>query len=154
MLKNIDPILNAELLYVLRAMGHGDELALVDCNFPSTSVASYTVMEDPIELEGIDIPAAANAILSVFPLDSFVEEPVVRMEVVGAPNEIVDCHRDMQKAMDANSDRKWKMGHIERHAFYEGARNAFAVVTAVGERRPYGCFILKKGVIAPDGKVG
>jgi L-fucose mutarotase len=153
MLKKLDPILTADLLYVLRAMGHGDELAIVDSNFPSTSVASTTVTAVPIELEGVDIPAAARAILSVFPLDSFVEEPVLRMEVVGAPDEVVECHRDMQKAMDASSDRTWKMGHIERHAFYERAANAFAVVTAVGERRPYGCFILTKGVIGPDGNV-
>ena len=153
MLKNINPFLNADLLYVLRAMGHGDELALVDCNFPSTSVAAGTVMEKPIELEGVDIPAAAKAILSVFPLDSFVDEPVIRMEVVGAPDEIVECHRDMQKVMDADKGRSWRMGHIERHAFYERAGNAFAVVSAMSERRPYGCFILTKGVIGPDGNV-
>ncbi|MDA3950896.1 MAG: fucose isomerase [Spirochaeta sp.] len=152
MLKNIDPILNAELLYVLRAMGHGDELVIVDSNFPSTSVASTTVMEEPIELEGVDIPMAARAILSLLPLDSFVEEPVIRMEVVGAPEEIVECHRDMQTAMDADG-RTWKMGHMERHAFYERASNAFAVVTAMNERRPYGCFVLTKGVIGPDGNV-
>lgn len=153
MLKNIDPILNAELLYVLRAMGHGDELALVDSNFPSTSVAASTVVEDPIELEGIDIPAAAKAIFSVFPLDSFVDAPVLRMEVVGSPDELVGCHKDMQNAMNAGADRTWKMGSIERYAFYERASNAFAVVTAMGERRPYGCFILTKGVIGPDGNV-
>ena len=153
MLKNLDPILNAELLYILRAMGHGDELALVDCNFPATSVAAETVTGKLIELEGIDIPAAAKAILSVFPLDSFVEEPVLRMEVVGSPDEIVECHRDMQKALDAESGRTWKMGHIERFAFYERAKSAFAVVAAMNERRPYGCFILKKGVIGPDGNV-
>lgn len=154
MLKNISPILNADLLYILRAMGHGDELALVDRNFPSTSVASYTVTEQPIELEGVDIPTAAEAILSVLPLDSFVEEPVLRMEVVGKPDELVECHRDMQRVMDAEGSRKWKMGHIERFAFYERAKDAFAVVTAVDERRPYGCFIITKGVIAGDGTVG
>lgn len=154
MLKNIDPILNADVLYVLRAMGHGDELVLVDCNFPSTSVAADTIMEDPIELPGVDIPTAAQAILSVFPLDSFVKTPVIRMEVVGAPDELVACHRDMQNAMDRESNHRWQMGHIERHAFYERARNAFAVIEASGERRPYGCFILTKGVIAADGTVG
>lgn len=153
MLKNINPILNADLLYVLRAMGHGDELAIVDCNFPSTSVAAYTVTEEPIELEGVDIPAAAEAILSVMPLDSFVEEPVLRMEVVGAPDELVECHLDMQRVLDADTSHKWKMGSIERFAFYERAKDAFAVVTAVNERRPYGCFILTKGVIGPDGTV-
>lgn len=154
MLKNINPVLNADLLYVLRAMGHGDELALVDRNFPSTSIAYQTVTGSPIELEGVDIPTAAEAILSVLPLDSFVEEPVLRMEVVGKPDELVECHQDMQRVMDAESSRKWKMGHLERFAFYERAKNAFAVVSAVDERRPYGCFIITKGVIAPDGTVG
>lgn len=153
MLINIDPILNAQLLYVLRSMGHGDELALVDCNFPAWSVAANTIMEEPIELEGVDIPAAAAAILSVFPLDSFVEEPVAHMEVVGSPDERLECHMDMQRAMDAASDRSWKMGHIERFAFYERAARSYAVVAAMGERRPYGCFILTKGVIGPDGSV-
>mgnify|MGYP001100207857 CR=1 FL=1 len=154
MLKNINPILTADLLHTLRAMGHGDELVLVDRNFPSKSVASYTVMQEPIELEGIDIPTAAEAILSVLPLDSFVEEPVLRMEVVGKPDELVECHKDMQRVMDADSSRKWKMGHIERFAFYERAKNAYAIVSAVGELRPYGCFIITKGVIAADGTVG
>jgi L-fucose mutarotase len=153
MLKNIDPILNADLLHILRSMGHGDELALVDCNFPAASVAAHTVSGSLVQLDGIDIPAAAHAILSVFPLDSFVEEPVLRMEVVGSPDEEVGCHLDMRAAMDKHADRTWAMGHIERHAFYERARNAYAVVCAAGERRPYGCFILVKGVIGPDGQV-
>jgi len=153
MLKNLDPILNADLLHILRSMGHGDELALVDCNFPSASVAAETVSGTPVLLDNVDIPAAANAILSVFPLDSFVEEPVLRMEVVGSPDEVVECHSDMQAVMDATSDRVWKMGHIERFAFYERAKKAFAVVCAGAERRPYGCFIRVKGVIGPDGSV-
>lgn len=153
MLKGLDPILNADLLYVLRAMGHGDELALVDCNFPSVSVAETTIFGEPIVLDGVDLPAAAGAILSVFPLDSFVEEPVARMEVVGKPDELVGCHTDMRAALDASSDRGWKMGSVERFAFYERARHSFAIVAAAAERRPYGCFFLKKGVIAPDGSV-
>ncbi len=80
MLKSIDPLLNADLLHVLRAMGHGDDLALVDCNFPATSVAGNRPL---IRLDGVDIPRAGKAILSVFPLDSFVEQPARRMEMVG-----------------------------------------------------------------------
>ncbi len=153
MLISLDPILNADLLYVLRAMGHGDELAIVDANFPSLSIAETTVFGEPIILDGVDLPAAATAILSVFPLDSFVDEPVNRMEVVGAPDEMAACHQDMRAALDASSDRTWKMGGVERFAFYERARQSFAIVTAAGERRPYGCFFLRKGVIAPDGSV-
>ncbi len=153
MLKNINPLLSPDLLQILRAMGHGDELVLADCNFPSDSVAAHTVTGKLVRLEGVDIPQAADAILSVFPLDSFVDEPVLRMEVVGAPDEIVGCHEDMMQAMKNNSDREWKMGQIERHAFYDRARNAYAVVCAAGERRPYGCFVLVKGVLDPDGNV-
>ena len=98
-------------------------------------------------------PEVARAILSVFPLDSFVPEPVFRMEVVGNPDEWVECHHDLKKVVDETSDRQWKIGSIERHDFYDRARKAYAVVCAGGERRGYGCFILIKGVIDPDGKV-
>ena len=153
MLKNLNPHLNADLLHVLRSMGHGDELILADCNFPSDSVAADTVTGKLIRMEGLDIPEVARAILSVFPLDSFVPEPVFRMEVVSNPDEWVECHHDLKKVVDETSDRKWKIGSIERHDFYDRARKAYAVVCAGGERRGYGCFILIKGVIDPDGKV-
>ncbi len=95
MLKSIDPLLNAELLHVLRAMGHGDDLALVDCNFPATSVAGNRPL---IRLDGVDIPRAGKAILSVFPLDSFVEQPARRMEMVGRPvDEMPPVQQELQK---------------------------------------------------------
>jgi len=152
MLKNLDPLLSAELLYVLRSMGHGDELALVDCNFPAASVAEHTVSGRWVNLDGADLLDAGRAILSVFPLDSFVETPVHRMEMVDSPSELAPVQRDFAAVVSANSDRSWDMGSIERHAFYERARQSYAVV-ATGERRPYGCFILVKGVIGADGKV-
>jgi L-fucose mutarotase len=153
MLKNLHPLLTAELLYALRAMGHGDELVLADCNFPAASVAAHTVTGELITLAGADIPQAAEAILSVFPLDSFVEFPVYRMEVVGQPDELVECHTDMRRVIDETSGAHWKLGSIERFAFYERARKAYVVVCAAGERRPYGCFVLVKGVIDPHGNV-
>lgn len=153
MLKNIHPLLNADLLYILRSMGHGDELILSDCNFPSASVAAHTVTGELITLPGIDIPQAAEAILSVFPLDSFVDHAVWRMEVVGKPDELVPCHHDMQRVVRETSGDQWTMGSIERYAFYERARNAYAVVSAAGERRAYGCFVLVKGVLDADGNV-
>ena len=153
MLKNLNPHLNAELLHILRSMGHGDQLVLTDCNFPSDSVASETVSGKFIQLDGLDISELAKAVLSVLPLDSFVTEPVFRMEVVGNKDELVECHHEMRTILDDTSDRRWEMGSIERHAFYERAKNAYAVVCAAAERRPYGCFILVKGVLDPDGKV-
>jgi L-fucose mutarotase len=141
MLKNIDPLLNADLLHVLAAMGHGDDIALVDRNFPATANARRL-----IRLTGADVVAVGRAVLSVFPLDSFVDHPVRRMQIVGKPDEVPPVQQDFQKVVDAAEGRAWPMGSIERFAFYEAARQAFAVV-ATSESRPYGCFLLKKGVI-------
>ena len=107
-------------------MGHGDELVLTDCNFPSDSVAAENVTGKFIQMDGLDIPELAKAILSVFPLDSFVLEPVFRMEVLGKPDELIGCHKDMRNILDETSDRRWEIGSIERHAFYERAKNACA----------------------------
>ncbi|MFO1350135.1 MAG: RbsD/FucU domain-containing protein [Gammaproteobacteria bacterium] len=147
MLININPLLSADLLHALRSMGHGDELTLVDANFPAASNARRL-----IQLDGADLLQAGAAILSVFPLDSFVEYAVLRMEVVDKPKEIPPVQKDFQKILDGAAGRKIKMGSIERHAFYERARASYAIV-ATGERRPYGCITLVKGVLKPDGGV-
>jgi L-fucose mutarotase len=152
MLKNVNPLLSPELLYVLRAMGHGDQLVIVDSNFPAHSVAEETVFGKSIRLDSADTKAAAEAILSVFPLDSFVDAPVSYMEVVGNPTVLLDVHADFKRVVDQTSDRAWKMTSIERHAFYAQAKKAFAVVSTQ-ERRPYGCFILTKGIIGQEGNV-
>lgn len=152
MLKNLHPLLTPELLYVLRAMGHGDELILADCNFPADAIASETVYGSLIRLDGNTIPEVADAILSVFPLDSFVEYPLLRMEVVGHPDDLLTVHQEFKATVDQHSDRDWPMGSLERHAFYERAQQAYAVVST-SERRPYGCFVLVKGVIDPEGNV-
>lgn len=136
----------------MRAMGHGDQLVIVDCNFPAHSVAANTVHGKVISLDPADATTAAEAILSIFPLDSFVEAPVSYMEVVGQPEAVLDVHQEFKKVVDKTSDRVWKMKSIERHAFYAQAKNAFAVVSTQ-ERRPYGCFILTKGIIGPEGNV-
>ena len=83
----------------------------------------------------------------------FVSGPVFRMEVVGKQDEMVGCHKDMRNILDETSDRRWEIGSIERHVFYERAKNAYAVVCTAGERRPYKCFIFIKRVIGPDGEV-
>ena len=152
MLKNLDPLLTPNLLYVLRAMGHGDVLTIVDSNFPADSVSATTVHGELIRLDGVGIPEAARAILSVFPLDSFVEAPIQFMQVVGEPNTILEVHSDLHRIALESSDREWKMDSVERHDFYTQSRNTYAVV-ATSERRPYGCFMITKGVIGPDGKV-
>lgn len=149
MLKGIDPILNADVLHVLKSMGHGDELVLADMNFPSDSIARQTVYGRLLKLENVSAGRAAEAILSLMPLDSFVEHPARRMEIVGKPDEVPPVQQEVQQAIDAAEGRSWPMGSIERFAFYEVAKRAYAVIQT-GERRFYGCFVLTKGVLPPD----
>jgi L-fucose mutarotase len=148
MLKNIDPLLNADVLYALRAMGHGDALVLCDANFPADSVARQTVLGRLLRIDGVDSARAARAILSVFPLDTFVEHPALRMEVVDRPDEIPPVQAEVQHAIDEIEGKSRPMGSIERFAFYDRARQAYCVI-ATGERRFYGCFVFQKGVIPP-----
>jgi L-fucose mutarotase len=91
----------------------------------------------------------AEAILSVMPLDSFVEHPALRMEIVDAPDEVPPVQAEVQRAIDAAEGKSMPMGSIERFAFYDLAKKAYCVIQT-GERRFYGCFVFKKGVIAPD----
>lgn len=148
MLKNIDPVLNADVLHALRAMGHGDELVLCDTNFPADSVARRTVLGRPLRLD-VTAARAARAVLSLMPLDSFVEAPAARMEVVGRPDEVPPVQREVQEAVDAAEGRATAMAAVERFAFYERAKRAYCVIQT-GERRFYGCFILVKGVLPPE----
>ena len=149
MLKSIDPILNADVLRALRAMGHGDDLIICDTNFPADSVARQTVLGELLRIDNVTAARAARAILSLMPLDSFVPNPALRMEVVDKPNEIPAVQAEVQKEIDQAEGRAWPMGSIERFAFYDVARKAYCVI-ATGERRFYGCFVFKKGVIPPD----
>lgn len=146
MLKNIDPIISPDLLRILAAMGHGDDLVVVDANFPADSVARQTTVGKLVRLDGVDVVQAISAILSVFPLDSFVESPARRMEIVGAPDEVPEVQQDVQREIDDAEGQSLPMASIERFAFYEEAKKAYAVV-ATTEGRAYGCFLLKKGVI-------
>jgi len=149
MLKGIDPILNADVLYALRAMGHGDDLILCDTNFPAESVAQATALG---ELLRIDAPLArvARGVLSLYPLDSFVDDAAARMEVVGKPDEVPEVQEEVQAEINMAEGKSWPMIGIERFAFYERAKQAFAVIQT-GERRFYGCIALRKGVIPPEG---
>ena len=149
MLKSIDPLLNADVLYALRAMGHGDDLVICDTNFPADSVARQTVLGRLLRIDNVSAARAARAILSVLPLDSFVDKPASRMEIVGEPNTVLPVAAEVQAEIDKAEGKSWPMGQIERFAFYEAAKNAYAVIQT-GERRFYGCFIFKKGVIPPE----
>jgi len=147
MLKGIDPILNADVLYALRAMGHGDDLIIADTNFPSDSVARDTVLGEVLR---IDRPAAevVRAVLTLYPIDTFVEDAAARMEVVDEPGTILPVMAEVQHEVTAAGGAPKMLG-IERFAFYDRARSAYAVIQT-GERRFYGCFALRKGVIPPE----
>ena len=151
MLININPILSPELLFILRSMGHGDKLILADANFPAD-----TMNKKVVRLDGVNIPDAAKAILSVLPLDSFLvsqgKPAVCRMEVDEKPQELLESHREFIKVVKEVSGSNWKVGSIERQAFYEEAKKSYAIITTT-DARPFSCFIMIKGVIKPDGNV-
>jgi L-fucose mutarotase len=146
MLKNLDPVLSAELLYVLMKMGHGDDVVVCDVNHPAETIAKETTHGTLVSLTGCDIPRAARAILSVMPLDTFVKEPVMRMRVVDDPSKQVPIFAAMQNVIDAAEGRAIAMGAYDRFDFYAAAKKAFAIVRT-SDPGPYGCFILRKGVI-------
>ncbi|MBC6438587.1 MAG: ribose ABC transporter [Rhodobacteraceae bacterium] len=149
MLKGVDPRLNAEVLQVLRAMGHGDVLVLADMNFPSDQVSRSTTYGALLRMDNLTSTEAANAVLSVLPLDTFVPDHAARMEVVNAPGDIPDVQHEVQAEIDTAEGMPKPMVSVERFAFYTLARTAYAVIQT-GERRLYGCFYFRKGVIGPD----
>jgi L-fucose mutarotase len=149
MLKGISPLLNADVLYALEAMGHGDMLVIVDTNFPADAIARQTRLGKVLRIDNVTSAQAAAAILSLMPLDSFIDDAAACMEVVGAPDEIPEPRREVQAEIDRAEGKHWPLVPVERFAFYERAKNAYCVVQT-GERRFYGCFTLTKGVIPPD----
>lgn len=149
MLKGIDPRLNAEVLYALRAMGHGDVIIIADTNFPSDSVARKTVLGELLRMDNLTAGDAVEAVLSAMPLDTFVDDFAGRMEIVGDAATIPPVQTEVQAAIDAAEGAHRPMVSIERFAFYDIAREAYAVIQT-GEWRFYGCFMLRKGVIPPE----
>ncbi len=149
MLKGIDHRLNAEVLGCLRAMGHGDVLIVSDTNFPSDSVAQATVTGRLLRMDNLTAAEAIDAILSVLPLDHAVPDFAGRMEISGSPGEIPPVQAEVQAQIDRAEGRQRPMVGIERFAFYDLARQSYAVIQT-GERRFWGCFMLRKGVIPPE----
>jgi L-fucose mutarotase len=150
LLKGIDPLLTADLLWVLRSMGHGDKIAIVDCNFPAYEVSKKTTSGKLIQLP-VDLPTAVEAVCSVLPLDLFVENPAEIM----SPSKGLELPPSGEEVWSESSGIIHKhsgisMSNLERFRFYEKARTCFAVIQTM-ERRPYGNVILQKGVIGPDG---
>jgi L-fucose mutarotase len=149
MLKGIDNRLNADVLHALRAMGHGDTIVIADTNFPADTIARQTTIGTLLRMENLSSAEVAQAVLSVLPLDTFVEDFARRMEIVGDPTTVPDPAREVQIEIDRAEGRPRPMQGVERFAFYEAAKGAYAVIQT-GERRFYGCFIFRKGVIPPE----
>ena len=141
MLKGLDTLLSPDLLRVLAEMGHGDELVLVDRNFPAATCSRRVV-----RLDGATLPQAALAILSLLPIDTFIPEPVSAMQMVETPQIVPEVQREVFALVEAAEGRTIGVQRLERHEFYRRAAAAFAVV-ATSEPRPYGCVLLTKGVL-------
>jgi L-fucose mutarotase len=149
-LKGIDPRLNADVLGCLRAMGHGDMLIVSDANFPADSIAQQTVYGSLLRMDNLTAGQAIEAILSVMPLDTFVDDFAARMRVGDDPDAIPPVQAEVQAAVDAAEGRSRPLPYVERFDFYELAKGAYAIVQT-GERRFSGCFMLRMGVIPPEG---
>lgn len=117
-LKLIDSALGADLLHALRSMGHGGELVICDTNFPADSVARSTTLGRLLHMENVTCPQAVKAIRSLYPLDTFVDHPAMRMQVVGKPKEILPIMTEVQAEIDAAEGKgRSPMVSVERHAF-------------------------------------
>lgn len=141
MLKGIPSILSPELLKILMEMGHGDEIVIGDGNFPAANYAQRLV-----RLDGHGVPEILDAILKLMPLDTFVEKPAALMEVVPGDNTKPVIWEEYKKIIDKHGNDSSKIEHIERFAFYERAKKAYAII-ATGETALYANVILKKGVV-------
>jgi L-fucose mutarotase len=141
MLKGIDSRITPEILAVLAQMGHGDVLALVDRNFPA-----YSNNQRVLPWPGLDIPTATRLVLSLMPLDTFVEQPVERMQVVGGDGSLAQVQQEFIDVVHQVEAPEISMGTVERLEFYQRVQSAYAVIHT-SEDRPYGCFLLRKGVI-------
>ena len=146
MLKGIDQRLSAEIVHVLMLMGHGDDLVICDVNHPAVTIAKETTYGALVDMSGCNLLTAAEAILSLMPLDTFVPAPVARMQVVGDAGKVLPLFADMQATCSRIEERKIALEPLERFEFYDRAKNAFAIIRT-SDSGPYGCFILKKGVI-------
>ena len=144
MLKNIPPILSPEMLKVLCEMGHSDRIVIADANFPAASMGKNAIV---LRADGHGAVELLDAILTVFPLDTYVEHPVTLMQVM--PGDPVETPIwEEYKSVVGNHDGRGEdaFGDVERFAFYEEAKKAYAII-ATGEKALYANIILQKGVI-------
>ena len=143
MLIGFIPALTPDLLSHLRAMGHGDLLVIADANFPAETCASRIE-----RLAGVSATEALSAILSIMPLDTYVDAPARTMQVVGDPEAIPEIVEEFQAIINEVADSPCQIKGVERHAFYREAEKAYCVVQTA-ETRLYGNIILSKGIVPP-----
>ena len=141
MLKNMPSILSPDLLKILMEMGHGDEIVIADGNFPAASMAQRL-----IRLDGHGIPEILEAVLNFFPLDTYVKSPVGLMAVAPGDHTKPVIWDEYRKIILESKEPFKEFEYIERFAFYERARKAYAVI-ATSEPALYANIILKKGVV-------
>mmetsp|Transcript_11527 Transcript_11527/g.24573 ORF Transcript_11527/g.24573 Transcript_11527/m.24573 type:complete len:160 (-) Transcript_11527:368-847(-) len=153
LLKGIDPLLTADILHILRSMGHGDKLCVCDCNFPASQVATQTTSGKHVILT-VSLPEALQSICSVLPLDFFEEKQAMYMgpqEGVEMPPAGLEVVAALKGAIMEGCGSDTKIEPLERFLFYDEAKSCFAVIQTM-ERRPYGNVILSKGCVGPDGR--
>ena len=141
MLRNIPPLLTPDVLWTLRAMGHGDELVIGDANFPATTLGRRCH-----RLDGSTATEVLQAVLTLLPLDTYAPDPAVVMEVVDDPDAVPPVVSEFQSITTTTADTPITLSRLERFAFYDRAKTSFAILQT-GETRLYGNIILKKGVI-------
>lgn len=141
MLKLLDPLLGPDLLHALASMGHGDEIAIVDANFPAAACARRLV-----RLDGVTAPRALRAVLTLLPLDTFVEAPLASMAVVGDAAAVPESVREFDREAAEAQRVAVRREALAREAFYARAREAFVIVQT-GETRLYGNVLVRKGVV-------
>ena len=147
MLKNIPPLLTPDALHALASMGHGDDVAIVDANFPAAHVARLGGAR-LVQLAGSTTTEALKAVLQVLPLDNFVPDAAWTMQVVGNASVVPEPVAEFALALAQAGEKP--AAALERFAFYAQAHAAF-VILRTGEQRKYGNILLRKGVISSDG---
>lgn len=148
MLKIIDPRITPALMDCLIRLGHGDEIVIADRNFPAASTAATCVMPDVIRLPGFTAVGVVDLITTLLPIDNFHDYGALRMEIDGAPDRIDPVHVEVFASIEKVAPPGAHLRSLERQAFYAHAKRCFAVV-ACSEDRPFGCFILRTGVVFP-----
>ena len=144
MLKGIDARVTPALMDVLMRMGHGDEIAVVDSNYPAFSLE--TVTGRVVDLPGLNLPEALALILKLIPLDGFTDHAALWMQRDGAGETPDPVHREVIAVITPNLPTGGRLRSIERQAFYAHAAGSFAVIRCT-EPRPFGCVILRMGVV-------